>query len=144
MKKRIIIGVFLSLLVGAGAFVYFGQRAAQKGEAYYSGTIEATQANLAFQVPGRVRTVPVREGQAVSRDQVLAEIDPAEFQSRIDQASANLDKAVKNRQQLETMLDVYTRTLPAEVARAEAGVASAGYALEDARKNSLRYDHLFQ
>lgn len=113
MKKRIIIGVFLSLLVGAGAFVYFGQRAAQKGEAYYSGTIEATQANLAFQVPGRVRTVPVREGQAVSRDQVLAEIDPAEFQSRIDQASANLDKAVKNRQQLETMLDVYTRTLPA-------------------------------
>jgi len=144
VKKRIIIGVFLSLLVGAGAFVYFGQRAAQKGEAYYSGTIEATQANLAFQVPGRVRTVPVREGQAVSRDQVLAEIDPAEFQSRIDQASANLDKAVKNRQQLETMLDVYTRTLPAEVARAEAGVASAGYALEDARKNSLRYDHLFQ
>jgi HlyD family secretion protein len=143
VKKRIVIGTFLVLLIGAGAFVYFGQRGAQKGEAYYSGTIEATQANLAFQVPGRVQAVLVREGQAVNRDEVLAEIDPAEFRSRLEQAKANLDRAVKNRQQLETMLDVYTRTLPAEVARAEAGVASAHYALEDARKNSLRYDQLF-
>ncbi len=144
MKKRVVIGVFLALCIGAGAFVYYGQRAVQKSEPYYSGTIEATQANLAFQVPGRVRAVFVREGQSVNRDQVLAEIDPAEFQSRIEQAKANLDRALKSRQQPETMLDVYTRTLPAEVARAEAGVASARYTLEDARKNSLRYDQLFR
>jgi len=142
VKKRIVIGAFLALLIGVALFVYFGQRGAQKGETYYSGTIEATQANLAFQVAGRVQTVLVREGQAVNRDQVLAEIDPSEFQSRIAQAQANLEKALRNRQQLETMLDVYTQTLPAEVARAEAGVASARYAMEDAQKNSLRYDHL--
>lgn len=144
VKKRIIIGIFLALFVGIGLVVFFGQQKAQKSELYYSGTIEATEANLAFQVSGCVQTVFVREGQAVVKDQILAELDRSEFQSRIEQAVANLDKAVKNQKQLETMLDVYEKTLPAEVTRAEASVASARYTLEDARKNNQRYDQLFK
>lgn len=144
MKKRVIIAVFLVLLTGVGLFVYFGRQKAQKGELYYSGTIEATQANLAFQASGRVQSVSVREGQAVVRDQVLAELDGAELESRLEQARANLDKSVGYRQQLETMLNLYGRTLPAEVARADAGAAAARLALEDARKNDLRYEQLFQ
>jgi HlyD family secretion protein len=42
------------------------------------------------------------------------------------------------------MLDIYKKTLPAEVARADAGAASARYTLEDARKNNQRYDQLFK
>ena len=144
MKKRIIIVVFLILFVGVGFFVYFGQQKTQKGELYYSGTIEATQANLAFQTSGRVQAVLVREGQAVVKDQVLAELDGAELQSRRDQARANLETSLKTQQQLETMLEVYQHTLPAEVARAEAGAASARYTLEDARKNDQRYEQLFK
>jgi len=75
---------------------------------------------------------------------ILAELDRSEFQSRIEQAKANLDKATQNQQQLETMLDIYKKTLPAEVARADAGAASARYTLEDARKNNQRYDQLFK
>jgi HlyD family secretion protein len=144
VKKRILIGVFLALFIGVGLFVYFGQQKTQKDELYYSGTIEATQANLAFQVSGRVLTVFAKEGQAVTKDQILAELDRSEFQSRIEQAKANLDKAMQNQQQLETMLDIYKKTLPAEVARADAGAASARYTLEDARKNNQRYDQLFR
>ena len=144
VKKRILIGVFLALFIGVGLFVYFGQQKTQKDELYYSGTIEATQANLAFQVSGRVLTVFAKEGQAVTKDQILAELDRSEFQSRIEQAKANLDKAMQNQQQLETMLDIYKKTLPAEVARADAGAASARYTLEDARKNNQRYDQLFK
>jgi len=144
MKKRIIIVVFLALFIGVGLLVYFGQQTVQKGELYYSGTIEATQANLAFQTSGRVQAVLVREGQAVVKDQILAELDGAELASRLEQARANLDKSIKNQQQLETMLEVYQRTLPAEVARAEAGVASARFVLEDTRKNDQRYEQLFQ
>ena len=144
VKKRILIGVFLALFIGVGLFVYFGQQKTQKDELYYSGTIEATQANLAFQVSGRVLTVFAKEGQAVTKDQILTELDRSEFQSRIEQAKANLDKATQNQQQLETMLDIYKKTLPAEVARADAGAASARYTLEDARKNNQRYDQLFR
>ena len=144
VKKRILIGVFLALFIGVGLFVYFGQQKTQKDELYYSGTIEATQANLAFQVSGRVLTVFAKEGQAVTKDQILTELDRSEFQSRIEQAKANLDKAIQNQQQLETMLDIYKKTLPAEVARADAGAASARYTLEDARKNNQRYDQLFK
>jgi HlyD family secretion protein len=144
VKKRIIIAVFIVLFIGVGLFVYLGQQKAQKGELYYSGTIEATQANLAFQVSGRVQAVYVREGHAVVRDQVLAELDLAEFQSKITQARANLDKSLENQRQAEAMLDVYRHTLPAEVARAEAGAASARYTLEDARKNDQRYEQLFK
>jgi len=144
LKKRIIIAAFLVLLLGVGLLVYFGQQAAQKGDIHYSGTIEATQANLAFQTSGRLQSVFVREGQAVVKDQVLAELDGAELQSRLEQARANVDKSIKNQRQSETMLDLYNHTLPAEVARAEAGLASARFVLEDARKNDQRFEQLFK
>jgi HlyD family secretion protein len=144
MKKRIAVICFLALFFGVGLFVYFGQMKTQKGDVYYSGTIEATQANLAFQASGRVQTVFVREGYTVVKDYILAELDGDELSSRLEQARANLDKSRKNLQQSETMLDVYKQTLPAEVARAEAGVASTRLALEDARKNDQRYEQLFQ
>ncbi|MBA4396567.1 MAG: hemolysin secretion protein D [Syntrophus sp. (in: bacteria)] len=144
LKKRIIIAAFMVLLIGVGLLVYFGQQTAQKGELYYSGTIEATQANLAFQTSGRVQSVFVREGQAVLKDQALAELESAELASRLEQARANLDKSLKSQRQSETMLDLYNHTLPAEVARAEAGLASARFVLEDARKDDQRYEQLFQ
>ena len=144
MKKRIIIAVFVVLLLGVGALVYFGQRQTQRGELYYSGTIEATQSNLAFQTSGRVINVAVREGQAVTKDQLLAELDPSELKSRKDQAEANLEKSIKTQDQLATLLSIYKTTLPADVARAETSVANARDILEDARKNYRRYEQLFK
>lgn len=143
LKKRIIVIVFAVLLIGVGIFVYYGQWKTQGKELYFSGTIEATQANLAFQVGGRVLRVAVNEGQAVTKEQVLAELDRSEFQSRYDQAKATLDKSMRNQEQLSTMLSIYTKTMPAEVARAEAGVASTGYVMDDSRKNHERYEQLF-
>lgn len=143
-KRKIIIAVFIILLVGAGLFVYYGQWKKQQGELYFSGTIEATQSNLAFQAAGRVLHVAVNEGQNVTKDQTLATLDRSEFQSRYEQAKATLDRSSRNQEQLSTMLDIYSKTLPAEVARAEASVASAGYVMDDARKNSERYEQLFR
>ena len=146
MKKRriIIMVVFFVLLIGVGMLVYYGQWKTQSRELYFSGTIEATQANLAFQVGGRVVHVAVNEGQNVTKDQVLAELDRSEFQSRHAQAQATLDKSLRNQDQLSTMLEIYKKTLPAEVARADAGVASARYVMDDTRKNYERYEQLFR
>lgn len=170
MKKRIIILVLLALLLGAGLFVYRGQWQARSAEVFHSGTIEATRARLSFQAGGRVLDVPAREGQAVVRDQLLAELDQAEFLARQKQAQANLDKAQRTREQAETLLHLYEMTLPAEVARAEAvllvlraqleelkagsrtqdierarqAMASTTAVLDDAKKNLARYEALFQ
>ena len=144
MKKRIIIIVFVVLLVGVGSLVYFGQWQSQRGELYYSGTIEATNSNLAFQASGRVVNVAVREGYAVKKDQLLAELDATEFQSKKEQAQANHDRSIKTRDQLATMLNIYKSTLPADVVRAETNVTSARDVMDDARKNYERYEQLFK
>ena len=142
MKKKIII-VFIVFFIGVGAFVYFGQRSNQQKELSYSGTIETTQAKLSFQVPGRVALVNIQEGQSVTKNQIIAELDRAEFASRSDQARANLDRAQKAKLQLETVLNISSKTLPAEVARATANVAGVQDTLKDAEKNYKRYEDLF-
>ena len=143
MKKKIIIITFIIFFIGVGAFVYFGQRNNQQKELSYSGTIETTQAKLSFQVPGRIALVSIQDGQPVTKNQIIAELDRAEFASRSDQARANLDRAQKAKQQLETVLDISRRTLPAEVARATANVAGVQDTLKDAEKNYKRYEDLF-
>jgi HlyD family secretion protein len=169
LKKRIVV-IFILLLIGVGLLVYYGQRKARQGELYYSGTIEATQSHLAFQTGGRVLNVHVKEGQAVTNGQLLAELDPAELHSRLEQAKANLEKSLKTREQAEAMLKVTEKTLPAEEARADAGVRalasqldelkagsrvqevarakqameSAASVMEDAKRNAERYEALFR
>jgi HlyD family secretion protein len=90
LKKRIIIVVFIILFVTVGLLVYFGQSNNQNKELSYSGTIDTTQAKLSFQVPGRVALVNIQEGQSVAKNQIIAELDRAEFASRYDQAKANV------------------------------------------------------
>ena len=88
------------LFVSVGLLVYVGQKNKKSGELFYSGTIETTQAGLSFQVPGRISMVDVQEGQTVKKDQIIAELDRAEFEARYEQARANLDRAQKVKQQL--------------------------------------------
>jgi HlyD family secretion protein len=143
VKKKIIIILFALLFVGAGLLVYMGQNNKRSNDLFYSGTIETTQAKLSFQVSGRVSQVHVQEGQAITKNQMVAALDRAEFESRQDQAKANLDRAQKVKRQLETALTISKKTLPAEVARAQAGVKSARDSLADAEKNYRRFEELF-
>lgn len=144
MKKRIIAIVFFALLIGVSALVYSAQKRDKEGDMEYSGTIEATTSNLAFQVSGHVAAVPAEEGRAVKKGQTLAELDSAEFMARLDQAQANLDKALKSKEQLEDLLRIYEDTLPGDVKRAQANVSIAKNTMLDAQRNSERYEELFR
>jgi HlyD family secretion protein len=120
--KRIVAAVFFALLVGVGVLVYLGQRTVQLEELYYSGTIEARSAGLSFQVSGRLMDIPADEGHLVQEQQVLAVLDQSEYRARCEQAEANLEGAVRNLERAETVLALYKETLPNDVVRAEAGV----------------------
>lgn len=169
MKKRIIVILFLVLFFSVSALVYFGQQEEKSEELYYSGTIEAQQANLSFRIAGRVANVYVDEGQHVEKDRTIAELDDSELLLYFEQAKANLELSQKNLQQLELSLRIMKKTLPVEVERAEAGVEALraglselekGYRVQDieksrlalqaaratlekARKDMERYDRLF-
>jgi len=169
LKKRGIAILFFCLLFGVGLLVYRGQRNLQMKELYYSGTIEAKQAELGFQVSGRIVEVVVNEGEFVKKDQLLASLDKSEYKARYEQAQASVENSIKNFQRLEFVLELYKKTLPNEVARAAAGVEvlssqlaelEAGYreqdierarlalltaqdVMEEAKKNKERYDNLF-
>jgi RND family efflux transporter MFP subunit len=59
-----------------------------------SGTVEANvTAQGAFQIAGRVARVFVEEGQAVSKGQVLAELDSTDYRNAYDGAQAQADAA---------------------------------------------------
>ncbi len=143
MKKKIIIIAFAVLLVGVGAFVYYGQWKNKSGELYYSGTVESTNSELSFQVSGRVVEVLVDEGNAVKKDQLLAVLDASDYQAGYDQAKSNLAKADQNLRQSKTNLEIGRKTLPADVTRAQAGVSSARDTMVEAKKNKERYDQLY-
>jgi HlyD family secretion protein len=144
LKKKVIFVLFLVLFAGVGIAVYLGQQANRQSELFYSGTIETTQANLSFQVPGRIDKVNVREGEGVTKDQVVAELDREELTQRRAQAKANLERAQKAKTQLEAVLNIYRKTLPAEVTRAEAAVRGARDTAGDAEKNYRRFEELYQ
>lgn len=63
----------------------------QGGESLsYPGEIQGAQnVNIAFEVPGRIVEMPAREGIDVGQGDVLARLDPADFQSSLDAARAS-------------------------------------------------------
>jgi HlyD family secretion protein len=169
VKKRLVLVIFLALFVGVGALVYWGQRRERSTELYYSGTIEAIQSNLAFQVGGRVKAVLVDEGRAVETDQLLGFIERNSFLASRDQARANLARVQETLNQMKTLLELNRKALPAEVDRSEAAaralqaqlkeletgyrtqdvqqarfaVEEARIAMEEARKDQIRFEQLF-
>lgn len=58
-----------------------------------SGTVEATEAQLGFQAVGRIENIFVDEGDSVRAGEVMARLDAAEMNARIEQAEAQADAA---------------------------------------------------
>jgi multidrug efflux pump subunit AcrA (membrane-fusion protein) len=55
----------------------------------YPGEIQGVQnAELAFEVSGRLVELPVTEGVTVTRNQLLARLDPSDFQAALTAAEA--------------------------------------------------------
>jgi HlyD family secretion protein len=126
-KARFLLLLPLVLLLVVGSLVWWGQRQRQSRQLYYSGTIDATQANLAFRVAGQVAQVPVDEGQAVRAGDVLARLEQDALLANHQQAAANLAQAQADLAALEAALALKKEALPMEVARAQATVERMGH-----------------
>lgn len=149
--KRILWTILALAVVGAAAFFWFnGRTQAADGTTYQTetvrrgtltasvgatGTVRAGQsALLTWQTGGRVESVQVVIGQAVSQDEILASLAQTSLSQGIILAEADLVNAQKN---LDDLLD---STLAQ--AQAEQNLANALQALDDAQKNvnKISYD----
>lgn len=103
-----------------------------------SGTVEATEAALGFQVPGRIEFVKPREGDRVRAGDTLAAIDRTELLARRSQAVAQLHAAEALLREMET------GARSEELAQAQAALRAAEDRLADAERDFARVQRLFQ
>jgi len=104
-RKTLLIRIVLLIILGTG--IYY---AAQYGIAYLnrdklfaSGTIEATEIEVASKVQGRVESFSVDEGDVVKKGDIIASLESSELSASLDQAKAieltakvKLDNSKKN------------------------------------------------
>jgi RND family efflux transporter MFP subunit len=75
------------------------------GRREYPATIKATQqADMGFEVPGRMEEFLVKEGQLVRKGDLLARLDDRDYQSELEKARANQRKALAD---LNRSLSIY-------------------------------------
>jgi multidrug resistance efflux pump len=60
----------------------------------FPGKVDASKRlELAFQIPGVLVNLPVKEGQTVVKGEIIAQLRPDEFQARLQTAQGQLDQA---------------------------------------------------
>ena len=104
----------------------------------YPGEVQAVQhAEMSFEVQGRIIEFPVDEGQVVEQGQVLAKLDPRDYEADLSARRAQVEQARTEYQRQQTLLekdvaprqDVERARRNLEVTRA--GLQTAQKAVED-------------
>jgi len=125
MKKKVIAGVILLILLGSGVFflVKGGEKAPKyrtepvsRGEiratVTASGTVNpVTTVLVGTQVSGTIKYLYVDYNSSVKKGQLLAQIDPAIFEAQVGQARANMLAAKANVAKAEASLADSRRTM---------------------------------
>lgn len=113
-SKLIPLAVVLVLATLAG-ILFYGTKKDQPKVLFYSGVVESTEHDLAFEIPGTLSEVLVAEGDAVESGLVLARLDRRELESQLEAARASLGQAQAHLQELKNG----TRIEDIEVAQAQ-------------------------
>lgn len=139
MKPRMRAAVPILLVVSAAvAWLLTRDGGASEAGLPSSGMIEATDADLGFQLAGRVAEVLVSEGDAVSPGQELARLDTRVLEASLGSARAQLAVAEARLRELRQ------GARPQELATAQAAFDSAMRRAENARSEAERARTLFQ
>ncbi len=103
--KRMLGGALLVLLVGLVVVSWQRQRVntVTAGFVQGNGRLEATQIDIATKLPGRLKSVMVREGDTVLAGQLLAEMDVASLDAALREAQAGVRRAENARTTAEAV-----------------------------------------
>ena len=155
MRKRVVIAV-IAVLAIAGVVVYqYVKKSRNDGTLPLSGTVEVTEVNVGFKVPGRIAALRAQEGQRVSRGERLALLESAELRSIVEQgraavrnAEAEYEKARKDHDRYLALSQdgavstqqLDTATKAHDVARSQLDQTRAALRTAEVRLNDLTAD----
>lgn len=130
MREWILIPLALAVTAGCGP--------RNGGAIEASGTVEATEADLGFQAPGRIDSILVREGDRVTAGARIAVLDQREAAARREAAAAQLAGQQARLSELERGYR------PEEVSQARSALRATEQRLADAGRDRTRARNLFQ
>lgn len=136
-RSRIVVTVLVLAAAGLGLRLTVFKGDGANGPLRASGTVEATEAQLGFQTPGRIEAVLVHEGDRVRSGQELARLDRAELVARKAQAEAQLAAA------RALLTELLRGSRSEEVSQAREALRAAGERYTDARRDLDRTQRLF-
>jgi len=141
--KRVLSLVLVGIVVGAAVWGYFYAQSRGSAPKYRMARVErgpltaavsatgnlnaVTTVQVGSQVSGQIAALMVDFNSIVKKDQVIARIDPALFEAKVNQAKADLDSALAN-----------VGNQQAQVERARADVENARAVLAEARANTAK------
>lgn len=138
MKKNILKGIILILVVSAGILGYryywHGEQEGEPGVLKIYGSIDIRDAALAFNEQEKIAEVLVEEGARVEAGQILARLDDERLKATI----AEVESRVKAREQVVKRLKTGSR--PQEIDQARAEVEAARVRVDNAGKVMKRLE----
>ncbi|MEM1402307.1 MAG: efflux RND transporter periplasmic adaptor subunit [Pseudomonadota bacterium] len=101
----------------------------------FPATIEASkQAGLRFRVSGQIVELPIREGDVVDEGQLIAKLDPTDYQNALEDSQATFDNANRNFQRAKELIESGSIS-QLDYDRMEADFRSSRAALAQAKTN---------
>ncbi len=122
-------GAVLAVVLIAGAILYYlwSSQFVTTDDAFVDGYISRVSA----QVSARVDKLLVQDNQEVKAGQVLLELDPRDYQARVDQAQASLSQARAALQQAQSQITVQQANVDQAAAQARVEEATLGQTQQD-------------
>lgn len=132
LSRKIVAIAAMALVILAALFFWHLWSTRQSGDLTLYGNVDIRQVDLGFRVGGRIASVLVDEGDAVSQGQPLARLDGDLLAQQRDQAAARLAGQKADLARLERGYRLE------EIAQARASVSAATAVAENARLNLNR------
>jgi multidrug resistance efflux pump len=92
-KRLLMVTIVFALLSPAACGSQWPGQETPQHEIKLAGHIEATETDLAFQVPGRIASIAVEAGEEVKAGQVVAKLDDQVFRYEVDAAQGRVEAA---------------------------------------------------
>ncbi len=109
MKKRIFVLIFIIVLT-AGGWIYYRQyqnHTAEKEITLY-GNVDIREVDIGFQVNGIIQKMNFEEGEVVKKGDILAELNPKDYQENYLQSGAEIKRLTAIRDEAKSVLDTHT------------------------------------
>lgn len=133
-RKLIFVTVLMLVLFGLAGYKLYLQKLTSN---IFTGTIEVTTVDIMAKTNGYIKTLDVKEGDKLSKGQLVAALDRSDFSAQLDRDMAALAKAKAQ------LADLEKGARPEELQEAAANVAASYSVFEKSSADYARYQALF-